>query len=76
VWAVPSLATYLPDRLFSHAAPLLEDERGPVAPAATSGSPVADDFSDLFDAPTPGRNPPYRDNFEDLLQPRREPAKE
>jgi len=76
VWAVPSLATYLPDRLFSHAAPLLEDERGPAAPAAKTGSPVADDFSDLFDEPTPGRNPPYRDNFEDLFPPRQEPAPE
>ena len=76
VWAVPSLATYLPERLFSHEAPLLEDNRGPAAPAATSGSPVADDFSDLFDEPTPGRNPPYRDNFEDLFQPRQEPAAE
>jgi len=76
VWAVPSLATYLPERLFSHEAPLLEDNRGPAAPTATSGSPVADDFSDLFDEPTPGRNTPYRDNFEDLFQPRQEPAAE
>jgi hypothetical protein len=28
---------------------------------------VADDFSDLLEEPTPGRNPPYRDDFEDLL---------
>ena len=69
VWTAPSLATYLPDRLFSHEAALLEDDRGPAAPAAASGSPVADDFTDLFDEPTPGRNPPYRDNFEDLVPP-------
>jgi hypothetical protein len=28
---------------------------------------VADDFGDLFEAPAPGRNPPYTDNFEDLV---------
>jgi hypothetical protein len=28
---------------------------------------VADDFSDLLEEPSPGRNPPYRDDFEDLL---------
>jgi hypothetical protein len=69
VWMVPSLATYLPDRLFGHEAPMLEaDDRGPAAPTAPSGSPVADDFTDLFEDPQPGRNPPYRDDFEDLLE--------
>jgi hypothetical protein len=44
------------------------DERAPDrGPATPSGSPVADDFSDLFDEPEPGRNPPYQDNFEDLV---------
>jgi TRAP-type mannitol/chloroaromatic compound transport system permease large subunit len=68
LWAFPSMATYLPDRLFGHVAPLAEDA-GPAAPAAASGSPVADDFSDLFESPVPGRNPPYMDNFEDLVPP-------
>jgi TRAP-type mannitol/chloroaromatic compound transport system permease large subunit len=69
VWMVPSLATYLPDRLFGHEAPMLEaDDRGPAAPTTPSGSPVADDFTDLFEDPQPGRNPPYRDDFEDLLE--------
>jgi len=36
-------------------------------PTTPSGSPVADDFSDLLDEPTPGRNPPYRDDFEALV---------
>jgi tripartite ATP-independent transporter DctM subunit len=66
LWAFPSMATYLPDRLFGHEAPMAEDA-GPSAPGASSGSPVADDFGDLFEAPAPGRNPPYMDNFEDLV---------
>jgi tripartite ATP-independent transporter DctM subunit len=67
VWLVPGMATHLPDRLFAQEAPAATEasEAGPVAP---SGSPVADDFSDLFEEPKPGRNPPYRDNFEDLVK--------
>jgi TRAP-type mannitol/chloroaromatic compound transport system permease large subunit len=72
LWMAPTLATYLPDRLFRNEAAMLEDDRGPAAPTAPSGSPVADDFSDLFEDPVPGRNPPYRDNFEDLVPPRTE----
>jgi hypothetical protein len=45
----------------------MAEDAGPSAPAAPSGSPVADDFGDLFEAPAPGRNPPYLDNFEDLV---------
>jgi TRAP-type mannitol/chloroaromatic compound transport system permease large subunit len=75
LWAVPSLATYLPDRLFAHEAPRMDDERGPGAPAAASGSPVADDFSDLFDPPSAGRNPPYNDDFRDLVPPQGETRK-
>jgi hypothetical protein len=67
VWLVPSMATYLPNRLFDNAV-AASDERAPDrGPAAPSGSPVADDFSDLFDEPVPGRNPPYQDHFEDLV---------
>jgi tripartite ATP-independent transporter DctM subunit len=67
MWLVPGTATHLPDRLFAQEAPAATEasETGPVAP---SGSPVADDFSDLFEEPRPGRNPPYRDNFEDLVK--------
>ena len=39
---------------------------GPSAPAAPSGSPVADDFGDLFDGAR-GGSPPYLDNLEDLV---------
>jgi tripartite ATP-independent transporter DctM subunit len=70
LWTTPSLATYLPHRLFAHEAPRLEDARGPAAPAAASGSPVADDFSDLFNEPAPGRDRPYQDDFHDLVPPR------
>jgi hypothetical protein len=34
---------------------------------AASGSPVADDFSDLLEEPAHGRNPPYRDDFQELV---------
>jgi tripartite ATP-independent transporter DctM subunit len=66
VWLVPGMATGLPDRLFGEEAPAIEAVAGESGPAAASGSPVADDFSDLLEEPTPGRNPPYHDNFEDL----------
>ena len=67
LWLAPGMATELPKRLF---APDVQPsaEVGPSsAPKASSGSPVADDFSDLLEEPTPGRNPPYRDEFEDLV---------
>jgi tripartite ATP-independent transporter DctM subunit len=67
LWLAPGMATGLPKRLF---APDVQPsaEVGPSgAPKASSGSPVADDFSDLLDEPTPGRNPPYRDEFDDLV---------
>jgi tripartite ATP-independent transporter DctM subunit len=67
VWLVPSMATYLPDRLFAQEAPATADAVSEIGPSASSGSPVADDFSDLLDEPRPGRNPPYRDDFRDLV---------
>jgi TRAP-type mannitol/chloroaromatic compound transport system permease large subunit len=67
LWLVPGLATRLPDRLFAEEAPGVA-AAAPAAQAPThSGSPVADDFSDLLEAPAPGRNAPYRDNFDDLV---------
>jgi hypothetical protein len=66
---MPALATYLPDKLFAHAAPLQEDARGPSLPTAPSGSPVADDFSDLFDGAAPNRPRPYQDDLLDLFPP-------
>ncbi len=67
LWAAPGLATRLPERLFAAEAPLSEEDSGGVAPAVTSGSPVSDDFSGLLDEPAVGGEPPYFDNFEDLL---------
>jgi tripartite ATP-independent transporter DctM subunit len=68
LWFAPGLATSLPQKLFADAPPSVVDAAPAAAPATDSGSPVADDFSDLFEAPQPGRNPPYRDNFDDLLE--------
>ena len=68
VWLVPGMATELPRRLFSNQAPAAEAGAATSGPAAPSGSPVADDFSDLLEPPQPGRNPPYRDNFDDLVK--------
>jgi tripartite ATP-independent transporter DctM subunit len=69
LWMIPSMATYLPDQLFSQNAFALEAAPTTLAPRAASGSPVTDDFSDLFEQPSPGRNPPYMDDFEQLVPP-------
>ena len=68
VWLTPGMATELPRRLFSNQAPAAETGATTDGPVAPSGSPVADDFSDLLEEPKPGRNPPYRDNFDDLVK--------
>jgi tripartite ATP-independent transporter DctM subunit len=68
LWLVPGLATRLPERLFAAEAPAIAGDVSDGGPPAPSGSPVADDFSDLFEDPKPGRSAPYRDNFEDLVQ--------
>jgi hypothetical protein len=63
----PGLATSLPARLYA-AEPRVIDGGPPQGTEPDpSNSPAIDDFSDLLDEPTPGRNPPYRDDFEDLL---------
>jgi hypothetical protein len=69
LWTMPALATYLPDRLFAQEALLQEDSRGPSAPQTPSGSPVADDFGDLFEEPAPDRPRPYQDDLQDLFPP-------
>jgi hypothetical protein len=66
---MPALATYLPDRLFADAAFLHEDARGPSSSTTPSGSPVADDFSDLFDGSAADRPRPYQDDLRDLFPP-------
>lgn len=64
LWRLPVLATWLPERLFAAETVAMEAPAS-LAPAASSGSPVGDDFSDLFeDSP---RNAPYYDNLEDLV---------
>jgi tripartite ATP-independent transporter DctM subunit len=68
LWLAPGLATRLPERLFAAEAPAAAGAASEAGPAATAGSPVSDDFSDLFEEPTPGRNPPYRDDFRDLIE--------
>jgi tripartite ATP-independent transporter DctM subunit len=67
LWVAPGMATRLPDRLFAPEAPAVPGEASAGATLAPAGSPAADDFSDLLDEPTPGRNPPYRDDFRDLV---------
>jgi len=67
VWLAPGMATSLPERLFAQAAPAAVSEAAEGAPVAASGSPVADDFSDLLEEPAHGRNPPYRDDFQELV---------
>jgi tripartite ATP-independent transporter DctM subunit len=67
LWLVPGLATRLPDELFAEEAPGVAAAAPAVQPPTSSGSPVADDLSDLLEAPAPGRNAPYRDNFDDLV---------
>ena len=67
LWLAPGMATSLPERLFAREAPAAGPADIAGAPAAPTGSPVADDFSDLLEDPAPGRNPPYMDRFEDLV---------
>ena len=67
LWLAPGMATRLPDRLFAQEAPAVAGEAPAGASVAPAGSPVADDFSDLLEEPTPGRNPPYLDDFRDLV---------
>jgi tripartite ATP-independent transporter DctM subunit len=67
LWVAPGMATRLPDRLFAGPALAAPLEATANEVQETRGSPVADDLSDLFDAPAPGRNPPPRDDFRDLL---------
>ena len=67
LWVAPGMATRLPERLFADEAPAAPGAAPAGAPVAPSGSPVADDFSDLLEEPKPGRNPPYRDDFRDLV---------
>ena len=69
LWMVPALATWLPDQLFAG----VEDGRAEAAwhdgprPGTSRGSPVADDFRDLFE--TPGADgPAYYDEMEDLFE--------
>ena len=63
----PGLATSLPARLYAAEPRGIEGGPPSAAAADPANSPVADDFSDLLDEPTPDRNPPAQDQFEELL---------
>jgi tripartite ATP-independent transporter DctM subunit len=67
LWVYPGLATRLPAVLFAEEAHAIELVAPQDAPATRAGSPVADDFSDLLEPPSPGRNPPPGDDFRDLV---------
>ena len=67
VWLVPGLATRLPEKLFAAEAQAMPVAVQPAAPAAAAGSPVSDDFDNLFGPPQPGEAPPFRDEFNDLF---------
>jgi len=63
----PGMATSLPARLYAPETQAIERGSTSGAAATLPASPAADDFSDLLEEPTPGRNPPYRDDFQDLV---------
>jgi TRAP-type mannitol/chloroaromatic compound transport system permease large subunit len=67
VWLIPGMATGLPDMLFAPETAEAAEVMSQNGPPSPLGSPVADDFRDLFDPPTEGLNPPYRDDFRELL---------
>jgi tripartite ATP-independent transporter DctM subunit len=67
LWLVPGLATRLPERLFGAEAQAMPVAAQPTSPTATAGSPVADQFDNLFGPPQPDEAPPYRDDFNDLF---------
>jgi tripartite ATP-independent transporter DctM subunit len=64
----PGMATSLPARLYAPQTHAIDRGSTPGAAATLPESPAADDFSDLLEEPTPGRNPPYRDDFDDLVK--------
>ena len=67
LWLLPSLATYLPDRLLAaNAVAMQAAAPAELAPPSRSGSPVGDDFSDLFDDSPSQKNEPYYDDLQDL----------
>ena len=67
LWVAPELAIALPDLVFGGELQALEEPAGAPAIAAPAGSPVADDFSDLFAAPGDQRTRPYMDDFGELI---------
>jgi tripartite ATP-independent transporter DctM subunit len=67
LWMLPEIATYLPGVLFAPETVAMDMGAPSTMPAATAGSPVADDFTDLLDPPSAAKNKPYMDNFEGLV---------
>lgn len=67
LWLVPEMATALPDLLFTDEGPMRAPDMREALPGAPVGSPVEDDFSDLFARPGDQRVRPYIDFFENLV---------
>ena len=67
LWIFPEAATWLPGQLFSNEPIAQEDWVPSVGSAASVGSPVSDDFSDLLSPPSADKAKPYMDNFENLV---------
>jgi tripartite ATP-independent transporter DctM subunit len=67
LWTFPQAATWLPGKLFAEAPISMDARASSTAPVAPVGSPVADNFSDLLSPPSRDTNPPYMDNFENLV---------
>jgi tripartite ATP-independent transporter DctM subunit len=67
LWAVPGLATRLPDRLFADEAPSSVEDAARAPQAIAADSPLTDDFSGLLEEPADRAQRPYLDDFQDLL---------
>ena len=70
LWTFPQIATWLPGELFRQETQVYDATAPSTAPITPAGSPVGDDFSDLLNPPSAGKNKPYMDNFENLVEPR------
>ncbi|MFM7783626.1 MAG: TRAP transporter large permease subunit, partial [Gammaproteobacteria bacterium] len=68
VWFLPGLATELPARLFTDELPAIEAPQESAPSGHPAGSPVGDEFRDLFGPPgREGGERPWMDDFRDLL---------
>ncbi|MFM7273511.1 MAG: TRAP transporter large permease subunit [Gammaproteobacteria bacterium] len=68
VWFLPGLATELPARLFTDELPAIEAPQESAPSGHPAGSPVGDEFRELFGPPgREGGERPWMDDFRDLL---------